>query len=375
MERTSVIIPTFNRADLLAEAVESVLAQTFQPGEIIIADDGSSDHTSEVAARFSNHVRYVHKENSGKADTLNTIIPTCQHPLIWIMDDDDIAAETALEALTKPLDGRPHIGLSYGRYKRFEVDPASGDKRFFDCGFWSECEPDAFFATTLEDFFVHHPGMLVRKSVYEKAGPFSTKYPRLEDYEMLVRLARITQVAQTDECVFYQRQHDGDRVGGLAASNRTQRWIDEEKDFFIELHSASSLCDFLPGDTPAFSMDCEKTREALIRRACVMARKKLWDLAFDDFEIAIAQTDAPECLTEQETNAIRRALFSKYGNLEVINDAVIAQRLTELSQNGPVGRAIAKAFARAMLFFIRTNLQSQNWMTTWKYARLTLKLL
>jgi len=63
--RVSVVIPTYNMAVFLAEAIESILRQSFQDFEVIVVDDGSTDNTREVVARFGSRVKYVWEENGG----------------------------------------------------------------------------------------------------------------------------------------------------------------------------------------------------------------------------------------------------------------------------------------------------------------------
>ena len=69
--RVSVVIPTYNMAHFLSEAIESVLQQSFRDFEIIVVDDGSTDNTSEVMAQFSSRVKYVRRENGGPSAACN----------------------------------------------------------------------------------------------------------------------------------------------------------------------------------------------------------------------------------------------------------------------------------------------------------------
>lgn len=373
MERTSVIIPTFNREKFLVEALESVLAQTLQPAEILVMDDGSTDNTSARMHTYGDRIKYIAKENSGKADTLNQALKRVQHPLVWIMDDDDIAQPDALENMTRLIDGQQEYGLAYGKYNRFHIEDGKDERIIRDGGYWAECEEESFFPTLLQDFFVHHPGMLVRKTAYDAAGPFSLKYPRLEDYEMLVRLAQVTRAKKTDSIVFLQRQHDGDRVGGLEAANRTQRWIDEEKLFFSELYDTLPLQSYIPAASNDELPELEK-REALIQRGVIMARKKLWNLTISDFTTA-CDIKAEISLRPKETQALRQILFSKYGCPEIVSDQTISKRLKQIAKLSAVGRSIAKTIARGQIWFVRNAAQSRNIKATKNHLILMTSLL
>ena len=87
--RVSVIIPSFNRAHCIAGSVESVLAQTFQDLEVIVVDDGSTDDTQEVLARFGNRVRVIRQENGGVSAARNAGIRAARADWIAFQDSDD----------------------------------------------------------------------------------------------------------------------------------------------------------------------------------------------------------------------------------------------------------------------------------------------
>jgi hypothetical protein len=373
-ERTTVILPTFNRSALLVETLESLFAQTLPPAEIIVLDDGSTDDTPQRMEAYADRVRYIRKANSGKADSLNNHLKLARHPLIWIMDDDDLALPNALEDMTAVISGRPQIGFAYGRYKRFSIDEA-GRRHVWDCGYWRDVADETFPQAILEDFFVHHPGLLVRKSAYEAAGPFQPQYTRSEDYAMLMRLARLFPCAKTDALVFLQRQHDGERFGGLAADKRNERWIEEGREMFKEVRENLTLPEYLPRSRrPEGPLSPAQQREALIVRGAVMARHKLWDEGFDDLAAACAVAGAQGELNAEEIGAIRRSLFSKFGAPEVLDDPMIGRRLAALASQGPVGRSMARTFARALIFFIRTRLQAGAIGEAARYATLAASL-
>ncbi|MBL4877505.1 MAG: glycosyltransferase family 2 protein, partial [Hyphomonas sp.] len=98
MHSTSVVIPTYNRASLLANTLNSVLAQIRQPDEILLIDDGSTDDTPAIAARYP-QVRYVRTENQGKSAAINHAMTLMTGTRLWVVDDDDIVCPDALAKL------------------------------------------------------------------------------------------------------------------------------------------------------------------------------------------------------------------------------------------------------------------------------------
>ncbi|MEH6409402.1 MAG: glycosyltransferase family 2 protein [Hyphomonas sp.] len=363
---TSVIIPTFNRSVYLVEALESVLAQTLPPAEIIVADDGSTDDTAERMAPYGDRIRYIRKDNTGKAATLNDCLEIASQEYIWIMDDDDIALPHALETLTKLIRSDPAVGFSYGCYERFSVDKETAKERVKDCGYWQNVPPEQFLIATYQDMFAHHPGMLVKKLAYQTVGPFSLTYPRTEDHEMLIRLASAFPVSGSSKIVFRQRQHDGIRFGGLEADKRDHRWVEEQMALFTALYQSADLASFLPrGSVTSPHLSPAQKREALITRGTIMARKKLWDQAIHDFCQA-CEIDKEAPLSEREVMAIRLSLFSKFGSSEVLSDKTFVARFRTVAQIGPAGSQIARTLARSMLWFVGQSLRKGD---IWRAAQ------
>src|ERR687890_1245755 len=101
----SVVIPCYNQAHFLGEAIESVLAQSYKDFEIIVVDDGSPDNTSEVAARYPG-VRCVRQENQGLAGARNTGIRESKGEYLVFLDADDRLLAEALEVGVKNLEAR-----------------------------------------------------------------------------------------------------------------------------------------------------------------------------------------------------------------------------------------------------------------------------
>jgi glycosyltransferase involved in cell wall biosynthesis len=94
--RITAAIPVYNGEAFLADAIESVLAQTFRPSEVLVIDDGSTDGSADVARRYP-EVRYVHQENRGDAGARNAAIEHAQGDHIAFLDADDVWKPRKLE--------------------------------------------------------------------------------------------------------------------------------------------------------------------------------------------------------------------------------------------------------------------------------------
>jgi len=109
----SVIIPVYNGAAFLRETVLSVLRQTRAPSEIIIVDDGSSDHSCEVAAEFARDLRYLRKENGGPASARNMGIAASTSEFVSFIDQDDLWHPAKLERQMACFEQDSELDLCY----------------------------------------------------------------------------------------------------------------------------------------------------------------------------------------------------------------------------------------------------------------------
>ena len=125
MPEVDVIIPAYNAAKYLADAIESVVAQTFKDWRILLVDDGSTDSTPEVAApfieRLGPRLKYIRQANAGLPAARNTAILNSSAEFLALLDADDIWLPHRLAESVKSFANRPEVGLSYGFNAR--VDP------------------------------------------------------------------------------------------------------------------------------------------------------------------------------------------------------------------------------------------------------------
>src|SRR5438552_14845568 len=115
MPSTSVIIPTFNRRDMLVKALDSVAAQTYRDFEIIVVDDGSTDGTDQLFARgrFEN-LTYLRQSNRGPSAARNAAASMATSEYLAFLDDDDEFLPTKLELQIRALEQHPDWGLVAG---------------------------------------------------------------------------------------------------------------------------------------------------------------------------------------------------------------------------------------------------------------------
>ena len=181
----SVVIPTFNRADRLCEAVDSVLGQTFRTLECVIVDDGSTDGTPEVIeARYGadGRVRHVVQENAGPAAARNRGVTLARGAFIAFLDSDDLWDPEKL-AIQMDLMRRERQAALCFCDRRIAGEPESS--RFVATGF----SGDLSMAGLLRDNLpICTPSVVVRKEALTQAGGFDPSFTCAEDWDLWIRI-------------------------------------------------------------------------------------------------------------------------------------------------------------------------------------------
>lgn len=187
----SAIIPTYNRAHIICEAVDSVLAQTYPHIEVILVDDGSKDDTLARLQQYGNRIRVVSQANSGPAAARNRGIAVARGDLIAFLDSDDIWLPSKIErqvSLMRRAGASVPCCLSNIMMKWNSGDRASFDiallKPSAEEGVW--LNPDEVLATR---FVLFNQGVMIRREVLQKIGIFDESIRYLEDVEFPQRLS------------------------------------------------------------------------------------------------------------------------------------------------------------------------------------------
>ncbi len=350
MTRISFIVPTYNRADLIAESLRSIIAAAGPDDEILVVDDGSTDASSQVVAGFAPRVRYVNQANAGKSTALNRGLAMTDGAYVWICDDDDLLRPQAVPLLVELLEASG-AGFAFGRHERFRIDPIAG-RVAMGTGYWPDLSTGSVVRHLLEDSFVMQNATLVRRACYRTVGPFDETFLRSQDYEMFVRLALRHRAAHVDDVVFDQRKHDGAR--GPSAVRHTVHGADRVWHRF-DRRIFESNADLL--SVPVFEALFDgadmvlRRRAARLQRACVHARHDLWSAAIDDLQAAAALApDMP--LHPVETAICRRLPGGKHGFAGALAVSVLAA-LRRLHRGA--GGSITRAALAGVLWRLRRD--------------------
>jgi glycosyltransferase involved in cell wall biosynthesis len=196
----SVVIPCFDQGHYLGEAIESVLAQTSPPAEVIVVDDGSCDNSFEVAGRYD--VLRLRQRNRGPAAARNAGLRASTGECVVFLDADDRLLAPALEIGALALARRPHVAFVSG----LSCDIGADGGRLP-----SERQPlvsQDHYLRLLQDCFIWSGSSIAhRRSVLERVGGFDEGLLAGEDYDLYLRLTRRFPIFCHDATVTEYRRH------------------------------------------------------------------------------------------------------------------------------------------------------------------------
>ena len=207
----SVVLAVYNAGGYLRPAVASVLAQTFADFELIAIDDGSTDGSGAVLAKFAAadpRVRLVTQPNAGLIASLNRGVALARAPLIARMDGDDLCRPDRLAKQVAFMARHPEVVLLGGGYELIDgkgralrlIDPPDGDdelQRFCLAGRTSIC----------------HPLAMMRRAAVLRVGGYHDDYETAEDLDLFLRLGEVGELACIPDVLLSYRMHDASVSG------------------------------------------------------------------------------------------------------------------------------------------------------------------
>lgn len=205
----SIIIPCYNYARFLSDAIGSALEQAYEQCEVIVVDDGSTDNTSEVAASFGKRIRYIYQENKGHSAARNTGIQASSGEFVVYLDADDVLKpQMVAHSLQTMKRLGEEFGIVAGRCSRIDRE---GCDLVFTVEFPAvDCEVTALDLLIRNRF---PPTLLARREVFDKCGGWDEQLLGSEDRDMWLRVALKYKILRSGEVFLSLRRH-GDNVSG-----------------------------------------------------------------------------------------------------------------------------------------------------------------
>ena len=262
--RITVVIPTFNRAGMVEQAVESVLAQTLQPVEVIVVDDGSTDDTKQRLARFGS-ISYVCQEHGGPGRARNTGMRLARGDYVAFLDSDDCLYPYKLELQARVFDAFRDVAMTYSECSAFDDDGFEevrhlrsyhesafrGAPAGYDHLFETSVDLEAtellrglpiapaltagrrayfgnIFDVYLQRTIVFTNSMMFRRAVLAEIGFQNESLRLFEDLDFALRLCRRHKVCFVDVPTYRLRYHPG-QVSSMRNANRIYVWIRKQQ--------------------------------------------------------------------------------------------------------------------------------------------------
>jgi glycosyltransferase involved in cell wall biosynthesis len=198
----SVIIPCYNQAHFLSEAIESVLKQTYPHYEIIVVDDGSTDGTAKVAASYE-RTQCLSRKNRGLAAARNAGLEASNGSYVVFLDADDRLLPNALEDGIKALNSHAECAFAYGHVRLIAADgsplpspPQAGT------------EGDHYLEL-LRHNYIWTPGAVIyRRGVFDFVAGFNPRISGSADFDLNARIAKLFPICCSESAVVEYRQHE-----------------------------------------------------------------------------------------------------------------------------------------------------------------------
>lgn len=203
MPRVSVLMPAYNSEKYIAEAIESILSQTFTDFEFIIINDGSTDGTSKIVRKYATRdprIKFIdNKQNRGLIAVLNQGLDLCTGEYIARMDSDDISRPERFKLQVDYMDTHPNVGVVGAWVRLFgALDDVYQYRRTVK-----------LFDMLIYGANIAHPTAMIRTSVLRNNKIYyDPKYPHAEDYGFWVSIVRVSEIHNLQTVLLDYRWHD-----------------------------------------------------------------------------------------------------------------------------------------------------------------------
>jgi glycosyltransferase involved in cell wall biosynthesis len=201
--RVSIVIPCYNQAHFVAEAIESGLGQRAVAVEVIVVNDGSTDGSAAVIDRFAARVQVLTQRNRGLAAARNAGLDAATGEVVIFLDADDRLHPDAARVAGQTFTRHPGAAMVFGRCRLVDVDGAPLPTPL------PSVSAD-FYAALLRHNYIWMPAMAAfQRQVFAHIGAFDPRVNGSADYDLYLRIARQCPIAAHDSVVADYRQHAG----------------------------------------------------------------------------------------------------------------------------------------------------------------------
>jgi glycosyltransferase involved in cell wall biosynthesis len=221
----SCIVPVYNGERYLAQALDSILAQTYEPIEVIVVDDGSTDGTAELVARYGDRIRYVRQNNGGAPTARNRGLSVALGEFVAFLDSDDLWHPEKLARQMARFEARPELDLCVTHLQRFWIPQLENEQRRFQ---------DHRFAEVLPGYVTQT--LLARRSLFDSVGDFDTSRRVGDPMDWFLRAGEQGAIMELlSDLLVYQRMHESN----LSVELGTRRMTASMQNAILDVVKAS----------------------------------------------------------------------------------------------------------------------------------------
>jgi glycosyltransferase involved in cell wall biosynthesis len=209
--RFSVLVPVYNHAHFLPEALDTLRAQSYPHWEAIVVNDGSTDNTPEIMSRYATldtRFRTFHRENGGTAAALNTALEHSSNEWITWLSSDDFFKSEKLEIHARYIESLPDVRFFHSLFSTYDDDTKSENLQAAD-GYQSFANPGFQTIDMCLCNGVHGNTVAVQRDLFRRVGGFRSEYPSAQDFDMWLRLSLETRFFLINKITCTTRIHEG----------------------------------------------------------------------------------------------------------------------------------------------------------------------
>ncbi len=217
MSRVSVIIPVYNSAKTVGEALDSVAAQTYTDYEIIVVNDGSSDQSENVIKKYMRpplDVTYVEQVNKGPGAARNTGLRLAKGEFVAFLDADDLWDKDKLATAVQAMDAHPEVKLVFTDMRHVVNNSLAHSSYLHERGY-RHIASGHIYDNLLKGNFIFTPTVVLRRDALDETGQFDEQLPIAEDYDLWLRITRQYPVYYLDRPLVTRR-----RMGSNITENK-----------------------------------------------------------------------------------------------------------------------------------------------------------
>lgn len=212
--KVSVVMPTFNRSDLLHQSLPSILSQDFKDFELIIVDDGSTDDTEKYVRSLKDpRIIFIQEANRGEYAATNLGLRAAAGQYLTWIHSDDVWPEGTLSKRVKTLDEHPEADFTHGDIQNLDGEGVLGPVLEAFDGSAIDAYHDYMIPRERahHPFLVHHTTIMMRRRLLEKTGHWDATMPYAGDFEWLLRALRVATMVKTPGILYLYRIHNQSR--------------------------------------------------------------------------------------------------------------------------------------------------------------------